>query len=287
MTVDLQSLVENTDNLVSLPEVVIRVNELADDPHSSISDFEAIIQQDAALCAHLLKIVNSPFYGFPSSIDTISRAITIIGTEDLRNLALATTAANALCKLESGMIDIHTFWRHSLYCAIIARELAELIGKRHPERLFVAGLLHDVGSLALYNSHPEICGRIIARSHEQNRPLHEFERQELGFSHCDVGAALAEKWCFPTALVEVIRHHNQPSRADATYQVDASIIHIANCTANSIDRESNHGDGMTPVEGKAWEITDLRPEEISTILPIIQTKFLDMQTLLFPEQNVA
>ncbi len=287
MHIDLPELVEATDNLVSLPEVVVRVNELADDPTSSISDFEAVIQQDAGLCAHLLKIVNSPFYGFPSSIETISRAITIIGTEDLRNLALATTAANALCRLDNPLIDIDTYWRHNLYCAIIARELAELSARRHPERLFVAGLLHDIGSLALYNSHPDVCRRIIEQSHAENRPLHEIEQRELGFTHGDVGAALMEKWRLPDRLAGIIRYHNHPTRAPEAIRTDACLIHIANSTANSIDRQSNHSQRIPPVDGEAWRITDISPEELSAILPSIHHKFMEMQGLLFPARRVA
>lgn len=286
MDAKIQTLIDKTGNLASLPDIYFKISHLVNDPHSSAADIGHAIEQDAPLSARLLKIVNSPYYGFPSSIDTISRAITIIGTQDLRDLILATTAIGAFSKMDSELISMERFWRHNLYCAVTGRILAQHRHVKNTERLFVGGLLHDIGSLIMYQSIPILCNEALQRTRSQGTPLHIAEKEIIGFSHADVGAALIRKWNLPESLAEVVQYHHEPYLA-MKHKEDVATIHIANYIANSIDEESNRSGNITPVDPRAWETTGLSLELLDTTLCDITDKFLEMQSLLLPESKAA
>ena len=286
MDTQIQTLIDKTGSLASLPDIFFKVNELVNDASSSASDIGLAIEQDAALSARLLKIVNSPYYGFPSSIDTISRAITIIGTRDLRDLILATTAVETFSGIDNDMIDMERYWRHNLYCAVTGRILAQRRHVKNTERLFVAGLLHDIGKLVMYQTIPEQCNEALQRTHTQGTPLYITEKEIIGFSHADVGAALMHSWKLPDSLIEAVKYHHEPWLAK-DYREDVATVHIADYIASSIDEDSNHSGMITPVNEGAWETTGLSLETLDTALCEVTDKFLEMQTLLFPATRAA
>ena len=108
--------IEDITDIPSLPEIFIRVNEVVNNPRSSLEDVGKVISEDTGLTARLLKIVNSAFYGFPSHIETISRAVTIVGTQQLRDLALATSVIRLFSGIPHDLLDMESFWRHSVAC---------------------------------------------------------------------------------------------------------------------------------------------------------------------------
>ena len=122
---------------------------MLEDPNTTANDLGRVIGRDTGLTARLLKIVNSAFYGFQSRIETVSRAVTIIGMRELRGLVLAASAIEAFSKVPNKVLNMANFWRHSVYCGVVAQLLAERSNVLHAERLFVAGLLHDIGLVAI------------------------------------------------------------------------------------------------------------------------------------------
>ena len=286
MDTKIQTLINKAGYLASLPDIFFKVNELVNDARSSASDIGHAIEQDAALSARLLKIVNSPYYGFPSSIDTISRAITIIGTRDLRDLVLATTVVSTFSGVDSDLIDMERYWRHNLYCAVTGRILAQKRHVKNTERLFVAGLLHDIGSLVMYQTIPEQCNEALQLTKTQGTPLHITEKEIIGFSHGDVGAALLQKWKLPDSLIEVVKYHYAPGLAE-NHKEDVATIHIANYIANSLDEDSNRCGIIIPADERAWETTGLSLEVLDSALCEVTDKYLEMQSLLFPAKKAA
>lgn len=286
MDAQIQTLIDKTGSLASLPDIFFKVNELVNDANSSASDIGHAIEHDAALSTRLLKIVNSPYYGFPSSIDTISRAITIIGTRDLRDLVLATSAVKTFSSMDNELVDMERYWRHNLYCAVTGRILAQRRHVKNTERLFVAGLLHDIGNLVMYQTIPEQSNEALQRTHSEGIPLHIAEKEILGFSHADVGAALMQKWKLPDSLIEAVKYHHEPWLAK-DYKEDVATVHIADYIANSIDEDSNNSGMIAPLDERTWETTGLSLETLDTALCEVTDKFLEMQSLLFPATKAA
>mgnify|MGYP000423373487 CR=1 FL=1 len=220
-------LVSGVVRLVSLPEVCIRVNEMMDEASTSASDIGKVISQDTGLTARLLKIVNSAFYGFPSKIETVTRAVTVIGLRELRGLVLAASAIETFSKIPNDILNMVQFWRHSVYCGVVAQLLADRCHVLHSERLIVAGLLHDIGKLILCHRLPNEMATVVERCKAEERPDYEIEQEVFGFDHTEVGGELLKVWQMPKTLEEAVRHHHLPSNADEAI-MDVCLIHIAN-----------------------------------------------------------
>ena len=282
LTLTPQSLVNKSLDLVSAPTTYARLDALISDPDSAIDDISAVINTDPALTTRLLKIVNSPFYGFPSQIKTISRAITIIGTRELTHLVLATSVMNAFRGIPSNLMDMDTFWRHSLACAITAKYLAEATHQNQPEQYFIAGLLHNIGSLVLYQSVPELAREAINSARFGHEVLHEAEKRLIGFDHGEVGAALIQSWRLPESLAVVARYHHAPSSTPQP-AIDVNIVHIADVLVSSVPFGHNGDQHVPPLDSQAWQSLNLETSAIESLLANVSDQLDTLAVLMRPE----
>lgn len=285
MTHDLASLVDDSLELASLPAVVVRAMELLHDPNSSASDIGQVIMDDPALSAKLLKIVNSAFYSFPSRIDTISRAITIVGTLEITDLILGSSAVDTFTGLPNELVDMNQFWEHSLYTGVVARVLARQHRAPNTERFFVGGLLHDIGSLVLYNRCPEESRQALALA-QTGQPLHLAEQSVFGFDHSDVGALLMEAWNLPEAFAEAARYHHRPNEAHA-HPLEAAIIHLADAMAATAHATGSNTGHPPPIESSAWEVTGLSLDITETVITEADRQFIDARAVILPRVDAA
>ena len=281
-----QDLIKGTIRLISLPEIFIKINEMVDDPASSSSDIGKLISQDPALTARLLKIANSPLYGFPSKIDTVSRSITIIGIRGIRDLVLASSTIEVLSKFSSEFIEMQYYWKHSICCAVYARLLAIQCNALHIEPYFVAGLLHDIGKLIILRKLPEMARESHLRADDSGLPLSQVEQEVIGFDHASVGAELLRFWRLPETILDAVTYHHQPGQAQES-PMSAAIVHIANSIAMAkhpmILREGQQSTtaGSSPVvDPAAWTITGLTDDVLDTIQEEAELQFNAMQQVL-------
>ncbi len=247
--------------LASPPDVYIKVFDLMESPTAAAEDMGLIISQDPSLTARLLKIVNSPMYSFSSRIDTVSRAVTVVGLRELYSLVVAVSAVKSFSAIPNDVVNMDTFWRHSIYCGIISRLLAKRCHVLHTERLFIAGLLHDIGSLVIYNRAPDIAKRILEIAEGDEEKVFNAELQELGFSHAELGGELLKEWTLPESLQDAVAFHHQPGRAKGG-TLEAAIVHIANVLANQSELGAFSEVKVLPAEidDAAWAATGLNPE---------------------------
>jgi putative nucleotidyltransferase with HDIG domain len=224
-------LVKGAVRLLSPPEVLLRLNALLEDSECPASTIGQVIGRDPVLTARLLRLANSPFYGFPSRIDTVSRAITVIGINALRNLVLVTSAVSSLSGLPAPRMQ--EYWQHSLRAGIIARTLAVHCRMPEPEALFAVGLLHDIGVQIIAAKLPEIARELHCRACDTGRPIAEVEREVLGFDHAEVGAELLLAWRLPRTLIEPVAWHHRPLAA-GDMQLAALIVNAADIIAHEL-----------------------------------------------------
>lgn len=246
-----QRIVEETKKVSSLPTVYYQLTAAVDNPATCNRDMERIIHTDSGLVARLLRIANSAMYTFPSRIDTIGRAITIIGTAQLRELALATSIIRIFKDIPVALVDMRSFWEHSIACAITARALAGFHREANPERYFVAGLLHDIGRILMYDKVPQQMEEALSQAAESNRLLFEVEREVLGFDHAAVGRILLTEWKLPTHTINAVRYHHSP-KMDDLYN-DATIVHVADIMANSLQLGTSGERLVPPLDTVAWD----------------------------------
>lgn len=279
-------LVNEISDLIALPEVSLKVNELVDDPAASAADMAQIISLDAAITTKLLKVANSSFYRFPSRIDTVSRAVTIIGTRELRFLVLASSAVRSLDNINNTVTDISSFWRHSVYTAVVSRLLAARCNILHKERLFVSGLLHDVGHLVMSYRIPDLVQVMQYREKMANIPIYEAERDVYGIDHAIVGAELLKLWGLPESLQNVALHHHEPEKA-TDYVLETSIVHLANSIGKLGELGSTDVNQAPMISPVAWEVTGLSPDIIEPVLQEARAQFLEALLLFLPGVAVA
>jgi len=283
-----EDLIKGSIRLISLPEVFIKINEMVEDPASSAADVGKFISQDPALTARLLKIANSPLYGFPSRIDTISRSITIIGLRGIRDLVLASSTIDIFSKLSSDFIDMNNYWQHSMYCAVYARLLALKCNALHVEPFFISGLLHDIGQLIILHKLPEMARESHLRAKDSGVALSQVEQEVIGFDHIQVGVELLRFWRLPATILDAVGFHQTPSQAQDS-PLGAAIVHIANYFATRAyplvpneDTKGQNEDEMS-IDPTALEIIGLPVDFDEDIREEAGVQFSAMQSMLLAQ----
>lgn len=261
--VDPVSLMRKEIKLPSLPQIFIELRQVINDPASSASDVAKVISQDTALSAFLLRMVNSAFYSFPSQIDTISRAVAVIGTRQLSTLALGTSVMDMFKGLPTDIIDLELFWRHSFACGIIASELSRTLKQGSPEKCWVGGLLHDIGRPVMMLTIPEYAIAAAAISRNRKAMLHRAERAVAGFDHAKLGGMLLRKWNLPFSLVTSVLYHHTPEKAAKT--PEAMFVFFANVIAKTMGIGGGGDFFIRNVKSERWEEFGLTPERLAAI----------------------
>ena len=274
-----QELVSQVEKLVSLPEVYFLIREKLADPLCSVNALAAIIQQDAGLTARLLKLGNSPYFGYSNRVDTVSRAISIIGIRELEFLVLATAAVERFSGLPVELVNMASFWRHSIFTGVLSRLLARQCNVLHHERLFVAGLLHDVGKLIIYHELPDESREILAGL-EEGDEVYGLEYGVLGFDHAEVGERLSAQWRMPLSLQKAIGHHHSPADA-GDFCLEASIVHVANMMAHAMELK-DEDDFSKRCEPFAWQLLKLPEARIKPMFQDAVMEFIEVLELLQP-----
>ncbi len=274
MEITLEALVEDITDVVSLPEVATKVNEMVDDPNCGANEIGKVISQEPGLTARLLKITNSSFYGFSAEIDTVSRAITMLGTKQVRNLALATSTIQTFEGIPNKFVSMENFWRHSVLCDLGAQFLASESHLKSGEALFIAGLLHDIGQLVMYNRAPEQSAEALSMVVDdvEEPEIYVAERNVFGFDHMKVGAELARGWHLPRSLESCIEFHHEPSKAKE-HKVDVAVIHIANALAVMVELDTTDINAAPPIDASAYEITGCSKDVIEPVIMKVKEHF--------------
>lgn len=253
--VDPLDVLQGEMKLPSLPQMVTELQKVINDPESSASDVAAVVSRDAGLSAFLLRLVNSAYYSFPSQIDTISRAVTVVGTKQLSNMALGVAVMDMFGDAGKGRFDIKAFWKHSIAVGIISQRLAERIGLPDPERYFVCGLLHDLGRAALFTARPVKAAVIMQLALEKGIPLYAAEAEVVGFDHAKLGGMLLRKWNFPFSVTMGVLHHHLPEKSEKF--MEPNIVHVADIMAKAIGLTATAEQLVPPLSEVAWKRTGL------------------------------
>jgi HD-like signal output (HDOD) protein len=275
-----ESVVEGVEDLLSLPDAALRLNALLVDPDASARDIAEVVTLDAGLSARVLRAVNSAYFGLRTRVDTISRAISLIGTSELHSLVLTTSAAQAFKNISYKLMDMETFWQHSVRAALAARGLAETSLKRHRERVFLSALMHDIGKLVLYHQVPGVSARIL-ETVRQGHAQDEVESSLLGFTHADVGAVLLERWNLPASLTAPVRYHHRFGEAPE-YLQEAALLNLGTRIADYMELEVDDRVGLLPDAEDAWNQAGCSPEELEEIVAEVDMNWLQVIEIVAP-----
>lgn len=249
-------LVQEIQQVVSLPDACIRINQLIEDPRSSAGDIADVIMQDTDLSARMLRLVNSAFYGLPGPVETISRAVTIVGTKELRDLAVMTAACDLFQGIPGELLNMSDFWHYSVSTGILTRRLAKECHVLHNERLFVMGVLHDIGRLVILQHLPEKARDILLIADGRMALLPYAENEVLGFTHAEVGFELVRSWGLPESISTVIHWHHEPLEP-RDFRLETALIHIGQALAFDMVWSGDPAQSLAMIDPKIWDTTGL------------------------------
>jgi len=250
--------------LPEAPELISELNAVISDPLGTSNDIAQVVNKSPSLAAMLLKLVNSAFYGFPAKIDRISRAVSLIGSKEISNLALGLCVMRAFDDISPDVIQLPVFMKHSVACGLMARIMGARVNMKQTEQLFVAGLLHDIGKLIVYKYFPNGAVECFAEAAESNDSVYRAERKVLGLHHTQIGRMLVKKWQLPAELEDVIVHHHSP--AQASHPGKAAIVQMADLLVHTLG-VGNSGEWMVPhFDHPYWAKLGLANSSLSTIV---------------------
>lgn len=275
-----ESLAQRVSDVASLPAIYERINAAVNNPSSSLADVARIISEDIGLTGRLLKLVNSAFFGFPSRVDTVNNACVIVGAQQLRSLALASSVVGVFDELpEAGGVTMDAFWRHSVGVAMASRALAKIAGERDAERFFVAGLLHDIGRLACFQEMPDDYVPVVQEARRNEALLHETEKRMLGYTHAQVGAAMMKVWRLPASLEATVAYHHAPQQT-YTHPLEAACVHFGDIIAHAMEYGNSGHRFVPPPDSEAWKKIGLTPQKLSALIAEIDAQFEEIVTMI-------
>ena len=281
-----QELVQSCTSIFTLPEIYFRVREVVDDTNSTMEDLAETLKLDPAISARLLRIVNSPIYGFPKQIDTISRAVSLLGTQAIIDLVTATTVGKTFAGVPIQLMDVSKFWHRSVLCALLAGKIAKSCGIQDSERFFVEGLLRDLGHYVLYQYAPERAQSALIEAGYLDASLAEVEQSNIGCDFAEVGAELVRSWGMPIQIEQAIRHHLSPDEA-GDYAQHASIVHLAGEVVDYEERDPKRRPAEVPFHPQAMKETGFVLTNLPELLRDAQTQLNETLALVYPQAVAA
>jgi HD-like signal output (HDOD) protein len=276
-----QELVSQLDTLASLPSVYQRIRDELDAPDGSVTEVGRLVAADPALTARLLRVVNSALYGYGGQVDTVARAVQILGLQQVHDLVLAMSLNSVFYGIRPEHMDMNRFWRGSMMCALAARAIARGCGLPNAERLFVIGLLADLGHLAMYQTVPELAYEAQCEADRLDEPLAEVERCLIGCDFAEVGAALADHWKLPPCFAEVLGAQLNPRLGgDSVYE--AAMVHVATQLVRADRCAETSEVAAARVAPSVWQQLSMSPASLGRIREEAELDLAAYVALFFP-----
>ncbi len=280
----LENLIKHETQITSFSPIYFKVKQVLDSPLSSVTDLARVIKTDVALTTKLLQLANSPLYGVTNRIDTIERAVNLIGNTEIATLTLGISTMNTFEGVPSDLASMEIYWKHSIACGEIASQIAKKNGKIKPENAFVGALMHEVGRLLMFRNLPQTSIETILYANANRLPIYEAEKEIFGYCHSTVAAELLKKWNLPQNIAEGIRHQYIPTTTTTTTTETtillSSIINLANCMSMALDFPPA---GVTIFPGlneKSWEIIGLEADDLKEIAKSALDKIQQITNIL-------
>jgi len=257
-------------NLPTLPGIVVKLTQMTEDPDTTTEQMGKEISKDHILAAKLLKLVNSAFYGFPQRISSLNSAIILLGFNVIKSLIIS---ASIFEIMEDQDVEL---WEHSLGCAVISSVLANRLGLNDPEEISTAGLIHDLGKVAIKMELPREYEQIWNLVRERRISTIAAEHEILGLDHAEAGGWLAKTWNLPDKLCEPVACHHDP-RLAREHQLAAAVIHFSNIMIRGLGYGHGEDIWVPLLSQRAWRLLGLAPQDLDQVLEEVEEKLWDVK----------
>ena len=279
-------LLQEFTTVPTLPEVYCRVRDVVDDPTVTMDDLAEALQLDPILVARLLRMANHPPYGASRQVDTVARAVHLLGKQVINEFVAGTTVGRTFAGMPVHLMDLSKFWRKSVYCALLARMIAQSCGVDDRTQSYMAGLLRDIGHCVLYQSVPQRAQSALIEAGYLEASLAEVEQSNIGCDFAEVGAELIRSWGLPLRLEQAVRCQLSPKDA-GEFILEASIVHLAGCVADYEELDSSRRPATVPFSSHAVAATGFVPANLPTLLTEAQTQLQEILVMVQPYTMAA
>lgn len=266
---DLKKIIMDTKTLPTLPSVINKLNSLSDNDKSSVQEMAKIVSSDQVLSARILRLANSPSYGF-YRVSTISNAMILLGVNVVKSLALSSSIFAIMEKDSVGL------WEHSLGAGVAANLIARKLGLPECEEIATAGLLHDIGKVIISLKCPEAEKDIVNLSRERKMYTMDAEHEIIGTDHAEIGGWLSKSWFLPDKLSEPISCHHDVSLS-TTHRIKTAAVHIADVLVKA-SGFGNSGDSFVPpIQRCAWDALNLTERIMIELVDEVEDKLVEVK----------
>jgi HD-like signal output (HDOD) protein len=268
-----EKIIRNVNDLRTLPTIYSSLSESMNDPYSTLEKLARVISFDQVSSLKILKVANSPFYGFRGKIDTISQAVLYLGFDEIKNIVFALSILNLFAKDKNIMnfrpVDL---WAHSIGVGIAARLIGEKLGERELENYFLAGIIHDIGKILFIEYLPEDYIKVLQYAKEKKCSVLDAETEVLGINHCKAGFLLAERWKLPAQIRDIIYFHHT-GKSGGQFDNITAAVHVADILVKAMEL-GNTGDNLIPQPNfNVWEKLNLPEGFFQSILNKLKENF--------------
>lgn len=270
-------------SLGSYGPVLHEIEAALQSPQCNLSTIGDAIQKDPDLTARLLRLANSPFYGFANRLSTVTEAVSLLGIQQIQDMITASSVLEQFEGVPDNYVNQHSFWRHSLAVGITARLLAMERRLPKPDKFFVAGLLHDVGRLVLLSQAAEWAHAVFEQYQQRRSLLREAERAVLGYDHQQIAAELLQSWSYPPVLVQAVAFHHTPAQSVA--KLEAAVVHVADHLVNAMGLGSSGEQFIPPLDERAWAALGLGPEVLERLLAAVDEQVLAVEEAFLKDRQ--
>lgn len=269
-----RQLITDQLTLPSPPAIAVKILKTVQNNEASVDELAKIISADPALTAKLLRVANSSFYAQSKRITSIERAITVLGMNVIKNIALSFAIAGNMKGDETGGFDFNYFWRRSVTSAVAAELLTAALEEKD-EDIFVTALLHDIGVLVLYVGKGESYSKLFKERLASDIPLFELERQKFGFDHQMVGAALINDWGLPESIAVVTQYHHDHKNAPENYRKAAEVLAFSG-KLSAIYNEKDSAHQVRTLQDELAKIFHLKEDQIRDLVDRVASESIEI-----------
>jgi putative nucleotidyltransferase with HDIG domain len=275
-------MIDGVKDLPTPPLVFTQISKVVNDPNKSAYDIAAILSEDPAMSAKVLKITNSAYYGLSGTVTSVKHAIVIIGLESLKSLVISASLIDMFKGDRVGHEFQDRFWRHSLAAAFGSRVLMRAIRPQDfglCELAFSAGLLHDIGKMVMYLQSPQKSQAVMKNGGQGGEHELQTERELFGFDHAAVGGALAERWKMPPEIYRAIAHHHEPTQFEDPLHL-VEVIHVADALSYHALSEDSENFSAPRIEPGVFDRAGLALEQMSQYAEALKQEYVKAETFI-------
>ncbi len=278
-----EEIIRQIEKLPTINTVAFQVVQMCSDIEVPIPRLIKVISGDQSLSAQILKIANSSYFNFPRTIYSLERAIVILGFNLLKDIAISISIYSLYKGFNSSKyFDIKALWKHSIYTGFVMKTLAEEYEPKHTDILYIGGLLHDIGKLALIRVLNEEYHFVYEKSNQEGKPLYEIEQKFLGYDHAELGGELLDRWHLPPAVVDMVRYHHAPGDFQEQSQVApwVRLVYLGNLLVHLLDQPEAGLTDVLKLDTRFNEYFSFTEDEIANLLSKARTDLKEQENFL-------